>query len=252
MQKHRALSFALTVVSFDTTVNKIISFETAMFGSRLKEIREYKRLSQKDFSDFLGVSINISDAESGKKIPKSDFLASLKRAMPEIDLNWLLTGQGEMMGHTEESNRNVARIGAHGDYIYVPKYGVLASAGGGSLVYRDQVVDYMAFKPEYLRTHLGMSPDHSAVISVIGDSMEPYLFNGDLILVDTQVDHVVNNAVYVLQNDGALLVKRIQKKVDGTVIVKSDNKAYDPEVFTGDSAAAQLRIVGRVVRRLVR
>lgn len=119
------------------------------------------------------------------------------------------------------------------------------------MVQSEQVVDYLAFKQEWLKTHLGLSAANLAVISVLGDSMEPYLFNGDLIMIDTHVSKIESDAIYVLQVDGALLVKRIQKKMDGTVIVKSDNEHYEPEVFRGDSVD-RIRVVGRMVRRLVK
>lgn len=137
------------------------------------------------------------------------------------------------------------------EYIRVPRYEVAASAGGGALVQSEQIVDYLAFKQDWLRSQLGLSPTNVAVISVVGDSMEPYLYDGDLILIDTNVTRIENDAVYVLQTGDSLLVKRIQKKLDGTVIVKSDNERYEPDVFRGE-AVAQLRVVGRLVKRLVR
>lgn len=140
---------------------------------------------------------------------------------------------------------------AQGEYVQVPRYEIAASAGGGAVVQSEQIVDYVAFKTEWLRMSLGLSPAQAAVISVIGDSMEPYLADGDLILVDTSVARIENDAIYVIQSGDSLLVKRIQRKLDGTVIVKSDNERYEPEVFRGE-ATELLRVVGRLVRRLVR
>ncbi|MEB3167893.1 MAG: LexA family transcriptional regulator [Synechococcaceae cyanobacterium] len=136
-------------------------------------------------------------------------------------------------------------------YVQVPRYAIQAAAGGGALVNSEQIVDHLAFKADWLKQQLGLNPAQAAVISVIGDSMEPYLYEGDLILIDLGITTITNDAIYVLQVNGNLLVKRIQTKSDGTVIVKSDNQRYEPEVFRGE-AVDLLRVVGRLVRRLVR
>ncbi|KIO49656.1 hypothetical protein SQ11_05785 [Nitrosospira sp. NpAV] len=130
--------------------------------------------------------------------------------------------------------------------MQVPRYDLHASAGHGSVVHSEQIVDHWAFRSEWIRNALGVSAKDLALISVKGDSMEPTLTSGDMILVDIRNGRIEDNAIYVLQHDGDLLVKRIQRKLDGTVTVISDNKQYDSEVLNRAGAAA-LRVVGRVV-----
>ena len=97
-----------------------------------------------------------------------------------------------------------------------------------------------------MRNVLGVTQRDLALIEVHGDSMEPTLSNGDLILLDTRHGKVMDNAVYALQHNGTLLVKRIQRRLDGSLVVKSDNPRYEPESLTRD-AAESLGVVGRVV-----
>ncbi|WP_052494018.1 S24 family peptidase [Nitrosospira sp. NpAV] len=132
------------------------------------------------------------------------------------------------------------------EFVQVPRYDLHASAGHGSVVHSEQIVDHWAFRSEWIRNALGVSAKDLALISVKGDSMEPTLTSGDMILVDIRNGRIEDNAIYVLQHDGDLLVKRIQRKLDGTVTVISDNKQYDSEVLNRAGAAA-LRVVGRVV-----
>jgi phage repressor protein C with HTH and peptisase S24 domain len=54
------------------------------------------------------------------------------------------------------------------------------------------------------------------------------------------------DAIYVLQRDGVLIVKRIQRKMDDSVIIKSDNPLYAQEELDS-SKAESLRLLGRVV-----
>lgn len=132
------------------------------------------------------------------------------------------------------------------NFVFVPKYDVCASAGHGAFVHSDQIVDHLAFKKEWVKSELGCSEKNLALISVKGDSMEPTLSNGDLILVNLKKQQITNNAVYVLQLDGELLVKRIQRLLSGNLIIKSDNTAYDTEEITHDQAIS-LNVFGMVV-----
>lgn len=222
---------------------------------RIKVVRGF--FSQEEFAGKVGVHKNTAARwERGERCPDAQDLFKITIAFPEFAPEWLLTGEGSMRrgeGTERETAGPLAVVGQEPPegYIRVPRYDIAASAGGGAMVHSEQVVDYLAFRKEWLQGSLGVSPSSVAVISVMGDSMEPYLADGDLILVDTSVTRIENNAVYVIHVDGSLLVKRIQKKIDGTVIVKSDNEHYEPEVFRGE-ATELLRVVGKMVRRLVR
>lgn len=132
------------------------------------------------------------------------------------------------------------------DFVMVPRYDVHGSAGHGVVIHSEQIVDHLAFRAEWVRNALGVSQKDLALISVKGDSMEPTLSNEDLILIDMRKGRIEDNAIYVLQHNGDLLVKRIQRKLDGSVIVKSDNQRYEPEML-GPEAANRLIVVGRVV-----
>ena len=191
-----------------------------------------------------GISaVMIGKYETGQSEPSRDKLIALSVATG-VNVEWLVTGNGAM-------RRGEVEGWPPEGYVSIPRYEIKASAGAGAMVHSEQIVDVMSFKSDWLKVSLGLSPASAAVISVYGDSMEPYLTDGDLILIDTGVNRVSNNAVYVIQYGDSLLVKRIQLKGDDTVIVKSDNPHYEPETFRGD-AAERLRVVGRMVRRLVR
>ncbi|MGE4406086.1 S24 family peptidase [Pseudomonas sp.] len=180
--------------------------------------------------------------------PKADTLEKIAETTG-VSIDWLLMGRGPK--RLEEGAVAVSEAAGLDKEYVIPRYDVQASAGGGALVHSEQIVDYLAFKTEWLREHVGISPSHALVISVAGDSMEPALGDGDLILVDTAVTRFEQDAIYVLQVRGALMVKRVQVKLDGTVIVKSDNERYESEVFRGEDVES-LRVIGRMVRRVVR
>lgn len=137
-------------------------------------------------------------------------------------------------------------VKASGEYVHIPRYEVAASAGGGAIIHNEQVADYLSFRAEWVKNTLGVSVRDLALISVIGDSMEPTLSEGDVVLLDMTTRSVLDGSIYALQLNGGLLVKRIQRKLDGSVVVKSDNARYDTETVSEDKAD-RLKIIGRVV-----
>jgi phage repressor protein C with HTH and peptisase S24 domain len=159
-----------------------------------------------------------------------------------INLQWMFSDDGSL----PTVCRDNGLVSEADGYIKVPRFDVKASAGGGAIIHSEQIVDHLYFKTEWVKNVLGIPRDFLALISVQGDSMEPTLSNGDLILVDTRTSRVEDGAIYVVQYDDALLVKRLQKKYDGSVVIRSDNTFYEPEILHGEEAN-NLKIVGRVV-----
>ena len=76
--------------------------------------------------------------------------------------------------------------------------------------------------------------------------MQPTIRHGDTLLVDTGDRAVGTFGIYVLEIDGQRLVKRVQRKHDGSLVLISDNPLYQPDVL-GKTEAAGVTIVGRVV-----
>ena len=76
--------------------------------------------------------------------------------------------------------------------------------------------------------------------------MTPRIADGDLLLIDTSLATVRQNAIYVIRIDGDLVVKRVQRKLDGDLVVISDNPAYPPESVPAGEAS-DLAVIGRVI-----
>jgi len=89
----------------------------------------------------------------------------------------------------------------------------------------------------------GRLPTISA-LAIDSDAMAPTLIMGDHILVDTTDTRSPRDGIYVIESDGALLVKRLAvHPVTHRIAVLSDNAAY-PSFPDCDPAGVQ--IVGRV------
>lgn len=235
-----------------------------MIGLRLKEERERLGMTQPAFAIAAGAGKRtIIEWEKGATSPNAVQLSALGEVgadvlyivtghrSNEIDISTRLyapTRSAAMHEVTESAKtyQTNDQDEAPDGFILVPHYEVQASAGNGTLVHSEQIVDYLAFKADWVRNTLGVTQKDLALISVKGDSMEPVLSNEDLILVDMRKNRVEDNAIYVLQLNGALLVKRIQHKLDGSLHVMSDNPRYQAEVVSSEHAS-DLNVLGRVV-----
>lgn len=222
---------------------------TTGIGERLVLIRGSK--SQLAFAEEMGVNKNtIGSYERGQSRPDSDFL--LRLVEMGINPNWLITGRGEMLisdiadpGHSELMNQVDEE---HGRYDALPLYEIRASAGHGAEISSEKVVDSLAFKRDWIRNTLNAKPEDLALIYVKGESMEPTLKAGDVIMIDKRgAETVLNDGIYVLRLDGSLMVKRLQRLPDRKVRVGSDNPAYQSFEIELDKPPSDLAIIGRVV-----
>jgi len=184
-------------------------------------------------------------------IPKGDSLALIAEKTG-VSLDWLVMGKGpkciteQSHGVAEPAHLYADTADLDKEYVLVPRYNVKVSAGGGSIVESEQVVDHLAFKSAWVRTSMHLNPSDLLLISAIGDSMYPAIREGDLLLVDKSQQSVKDDAIYVLRLNDSLIAKRLQKLYDGSVQIKSDNKAYDPQLVPHDRIG-MLNIIGRVV-----
>jgi hypothetical protein len=125
---------------------------------------------------------------------------------------------------------------------------VEASMGHGmSQPDHENVIMNMVINESWLRRHANFSsPDNLALVTGIGDSMRPTFEDGDSLLVDRSVDELKVDAIYVLALNDELFIKRIQRRPDGTFMMISDNKSYEP-YHIKDSEREKFKVLGRVV-----
>lgn len=131
------------------------------------------------------------------------------------------------------------------NFVSFPKYALQTMPD--LIIRSEQVVDHLAFKKDWLEMSFNIqSNNRLALIQVKGDSMEPTLKSDDLILTDISESSIGDDSIYVLQLKNDLVLKRIQRKMNGSVIIKSDNPVYGEEELD-ESAVQSLHVVGRVI-----
>jgi phage repressor protein C with HTH and peptisase S24 domain len=213
-------------------------------GMRLKQVMEARHLQPAEFAARNGWSLSaLYSYFRGQTSPRADELRVLVN--DGVDLAWLLTGVEIKPAHSGD-NINAPTVNVLDEFVLVPRYDVRVSAGHGTLVHSDQVVDHLAFKRDWVVDRLRVRPDALALVQVVGDSMEPTLSDGDLALVHLAEQRLKDGAAYVIEVGGELRVKRIARRLDGSVLVKSDNPRYGDEEVS-EEAAEHLRVLGQVI-----
>lgn len=88
---------------------------------RILQFIEYKRLSKNKFYKETGLSNGILDKQGGIS---SDSLEKIYYVYPEINLDWLLTGKGEMLkkeGLVQQAHNNISSTITQHQTIHAPE-----------------------------------------------------------------------------------------------------------------------------------
>nr|WP_075518871.1 LexA family transcriptional regulator [Moritella viscosa]SHO06899.1 Peptidase, S24 (LexA) family [Moritella viscosa] len=217
------------------------------FGLRLKSAIGNETID--NFSTRCNISkTTIQHYIKGSRYPALERLDVIAKTA-DVDVAWLATGNDYQASSSENS-----------DYIKIPHFDVQASAGSGSeLVESGISKNTVDIHPQTLLDQ-GLNPEGLLSMYVKGDSMEPSLFDGDMILVKKMISPFsILEGVYIFRVFNEIFIKRIQfNKYSAKLKVDSDNPFYDSYTITGNDLN-DVEIIGEVictifskVRRIVR
>ena len=219
--------------------------EKSLIGDRLREEREESGFTREYMAALGGVSAKTQGKyERGESPPDALYLTAVAAT---VDIQYIVTGE---RSRSSQSQRSI--LDANGQpasqkawlerFVVVERYGAEASAGHGAIPDDEAILEYMAFQRQWLRA-IGVQPNQAVVVTARGDSMEPLISSGDLVIVDLSRTELTDG-VFVLRRDEHLVIKRVQDLLDGRWMLKSENDAYDPIVIEPEQVE-DLRIVGR-------
>ena len=133
------------------------------------------------------------------------------------------------------------------DLVSIPRCDIQASAGHGAFSDSQEVIDHLTVSRQWLNRYV-RNGDSVVVIEARGDSMQPTVRHGDLLMVEMNVERedIAAAGVFVLAIDGIIVVKRLQVMLAGDLTVSSDNRAYDPETVPAAERDDKVVVHGRV------
>lgn len=199
--------------------------------------------SDADLARYLGVSTPVvSGYRQRQTVPLEQCVKIAERT--GVSLDWLILGKGEMRG----GSGGAAEFD-DADAVWVPLYDVEVSAGSGIEVYGERIIQRVPFAKSWLHSE-GLYARHLACLPVHGDSMEPTLQHGDIVLVNHEKTR--GDGVFVIRMGNALRVKRLQWLATGDLRISSDNAIYEPEQVNPDDLGDQFAILGACHTRISR
>ena len=132
------------------------------------------------------------------------------------------------------------------DMALVPLVRARLAAGAGSLETDADVVSYFAFRQDWL-CRKG-DPERMVLMKEFGDSMEPDIRHGDMVLVDQGHTQIYGHAVYAVGVNEEIYIKQIETLPGGRLVLRSLNERYAPiEVSLRGDLADSVRVIGRVI-----
>lgn len=134
-----------------------------------------------------------------------------------------------------------------GDYVLIPRLDVHLSAGNGCQQVEIELVKDtpQAFRAQWIR-ELRIKPEKLASMRAKGDSMEPRIFDGDAVVVDTGDTTVVDGKVYAVWYDGGERIKRLYHLPGHGLRITSDNANRYPGIDLTEDQSQHVRVIGRV------
>jgi len=106
----------------------------------------------------------------------------------------------------------------------------------------------LPFTKDYFKA-IGSKPADCKLAEARGDSMEPYLFDRDMIMIDTGKTAVRDGKVYVVVFEDEALVKQLFKQAGGILTLHSYNQSKYPDRVVKPSDDTNFHVVGEVVYR---
>ncbi len=236
---------------FGLEAGRVNGAEKSAFVERLRTI-----LSHWPSADRLARAMGVSPSAfrkwlKGEAEPSRERLVALARAAG-VGVAWLAEGEGP--APTFETNSGGRRhIGQRdsgldfdsSQFVLLPHRAEAAAAG--SVTPPDPSgTEWMALRHDWIRAVCKIEPADLLLETAVGESMTPTIRDGNTLLIDTADRTFRNFGIYVLEVNGQRLVKRVQRKHDGSLVLISDNTAYQPDTVDRD-AADDVNVVGRVV-----
>lgn len=224
-------------------LKEIFNARKGGLGLTQEKLAHLLNMNQSSVSHYLnGVNpLNTSVAAAFAKILGVDVSAFSTRLANEIaDISKAVSASDRAFSSPSED-----------DYALIPQFKAHGSCGDGYLNDHVEVTEGLVFKRDWLR-RINSKPENLYVIYAHGDSMEPYIFEGDVVLFDTSQTEPKDKQVYVIRRpDGGTSIKRLIQQLSGAWLIRSDSpdKAENPDEPVSDSSIHAMPILGRVIWR---
>ena len=191
--------------------------------------------SMRWLSEETGISTSMLSEYGKGKTPGADKALAIANALG-VDLRWLLTGRGNRLGPDADNNFDNDMVAL--DQVDL-RFGL-----GGSYVDGPVTVEKRQFSREWLSQITRAPPELLFWAETDGDSMEPTIRSGEIILGDrSQTSPRFGDGIWAIALGEIGMIKRLRPLPDGNVEIHSDNPVVPPAL----AADGELHVIGRVI-----
>lgn len=216
-----------------------------IFIKRLSALMEERELKQAELAKMSGVrASSISDYLTGKYKPKQDNIDLIARAL-SVSPAWL-------MGYDDkkESSRispaapQDAPAPLSSDRRKIARIPVLGRVAAGIPI--EAIENIEDYEERYISVL--EDPHDYFALRIVGHSMEPRIWDGDVVIVHKQDDVDSGQIAVVLVNGDDATVKQLKKSSSGITLIGLNPTVYSPHFYTADEVISlPVRILGLVV-----
>ncbi|MDR5800600.1 S24 family peptidase [Caballeronia sp. LZ001] len=232
-------------------------------ADRLRSCRDDLGLSQTELAKRAGVSQStVANIEGGRN-QGSKHLIDIAEAL-NVRVEWLNSGKGAKEPTTPhhisqheryripEDKGNVSVWVSEEDLekegrVWIDRFDYHFSAGDGLIQWEVREKKALPFNESFFKA-IRTRPKDCKLVCVRGDSMEPFLFDHDVFMIDTTKTALRDGKIYAVYFEDEPLVKQIFKKPGGRIVLHSFNPAY-PDILVEPRDMGSIHIVGECVYR---
>ena len=206
------------------------------FGSRLKDLRQSKGLTGVELGEILNVSNKtISTWENNTREPNQEMTATIAEYF-NVTTDYLLGRNSTTNELKTDINYAIPLTGG----VRIPVLGsIVAGIPNTAVTEYDEWIE--------ISQSLAMRGEYFA-LRIKGDSMEPTLFDSDIVVIRQQPDVEDGEIAAVSIAGNEATIKRIYHRSDGIDIVGDNVRAF-PRMFYSnhDIATLPIRIMGKAI-----
>lgn len=193
--------------------------------NKIKKLRQEKKLSQKELADM--IPVNQTAISQWEREITSPNPAALK-----ILCKIFNTTSDYLLGFDEQPKKQAKGI-------KIPVLGHVAA--GIPLTAIQDIIDY-----EEITENMAKSGEYFGLV-IKGDSMEPRMTTGDVIIIRCQSDVDTGDIAVVMVNGDEATCKKIKKTPEGVMLI-AINPAYEPQFYSNRQIEElPVRVIGKVV-----
>jgi phage repressor protein C with HTH and peptisase S24 domain len=208
-------------------------------GAQIRKLRKERNMTIQDLADAIDWDVgNLSRLERGKQGYTPDKLSRIANAFG-VPIKTLFA---EPTKTSEEIS-----FDGNSDYPAIPFVQFKLSAGvtGFAVEYIDQRATPIVFAKDWF-TKNGYKPSSLFAVMAKGNSMDPGIRDGDLVVLNTDDTRPVDGQVFALNYEGELVIKRMFR-IGGSWLIVSDNS--DKRLFPDRPAHEGVHVLGKVIHK---